>query len=104
MVVGESIAKTGKQQTVLWRGGKIAPIRTLGGGFSGSIEINDHGQVIGSSVPAGGAVVHAFLWQSGKSLDLRTLRGAESDAAAINEHGQIGGGSNAANGPTHAGP
>ena len=102
LVVGESIAKTGKRQTVLWRGGKIAPIRTLGGGFSGSIEINDHGQVIGSSVPSGGAVVHAFLWQSGKSLDLGTLGGAESDAAAINENGQIVGVSNTANGARHA--
>jgi probable HAF family extracellular repeat protein len=102
IVVGESIAPNGKRRTVIWRHGRIARMRSLGGGFSTAVAVNGLGQVVGTSVPAGGAVVHAFFWQDGRVVDLGTLGGAESDAAALNEMGGVVGVSATARGVRHA--
>ena len=69
--------------------GKIVDLGSLGGSFGAAVAINDRGQAIGVSIPAGGSSVHAFVWQDGKLTDLGTLGGAESDPSAINEHDQI---------------
>jgi probable HAF family extracellular repeat protein len=92
----------GKRHPVLWRNGKIADLRGLGPGFGEAVAINGRGQVIGVSVPSGGASVHAFISQNGRIRDLGTLGGAESDAAAINERNQIVGVGNTASGHRHA--
>jgi probable HAF family extracellular repeat protein len=62
---------------------------TLGGSTSRAVEINDQGQVAGSSETAGGRT-HAFLWtSSGGMIDLGTPGTPDSIATAINELGQV---------------
>jgi probable HAF family extracellular repeat protein len=52
-------------------------------------DLNNRGQVVGSSETAEGTEPHAFLWQDGKMSDLGTLWGIASSATAINERGQV---------------
>ena len=65
---------------------------TLGGRNSHADAMNDHGQVVGDSLTAGG-VEHAFSWtQKGGMVDLETLGEVESHLAgvnAVNERGQV---------------
>jgi probable HAF family extracellular repeat protein len=62
---------------------------TLGGSYATPHAINDRGQVVGESAPAGG-FIHAFLWQHGRMTDLGVLPGDENSFAYdINNRGQI---------------
>jgi probable HAF family extracellular repeat protein len=67
---------------------------TLGGSMSRALDINDRGQVAGSSTTTGEQYEeHAFVWADGVMTDLR-VRGSipgASDAVAINERSQIAG-------------
>ena len=71
----------------------IVSLGSLGGPTSNAQDINDRGQIVGSSgLPSDPTQSsHAFLWQNGKMTDLGTLGGSYSDAVAINERGQIAG-------------
>ena len=62
---------------------------TLGGDFSSPYGINDAGQVVGSSLTAGGEI-HAFITgPDGAGIrDLGTLGGNSSEACGINEAGR----------------
>ena len=55
--------------------------------------INDHGQVVGQSIGAGGS--RAFLWEDGVMTDLNTLAAPGSPfliyANDINDRGEIAG-------------
>ncbi|MEU8301186.1 hypothetical protein AB0C04_28355 [Micromonospora sp. NPDC048909] len=64
---------------------------TLGGSWSTPTDVNDAGQVVGTSVTADGRV-RAFRWQRGVLTDLGALS-VNSEAAAINERGDVVGGS-----------
>lgn len=70
-------------------------------------DINNAGQVVGSSwaarpdCPNGFIRQHGFLWQDGTITDLGTLGGCLSFATAINERGQIVGRSHTAAGDMH---
>ena len=67
----------------------IIDLGTLGGTDSYAVDINDSGQVVGYSHPAGSGEYHAFLCATGVMTDLGTLGGNSSSASAINDHGQV---------------
>jgi probable HAF family extracellular repeat protein len=68
----------------LWENGRMTDLGTLSGG-AGTVpaDINEHGQIVGSTRAADGAS-HAFLWQRGRMTDL-----GPGGATAINDHGQV---------------
>lgn len=79
---------------------------TLGGTSSNGIEINNLGQVVGSSITSSGEN-HAFRTAANSIInaatdDLGTLGGTASTAFDINDLGQVVGSSTTANGETHA--
>lgn len=90
----------------LWQKGKFTNLGTLGGWATFAEAIDDHGEVVGSSLRAQSTrkhgVTHAFLWSEGKMTDLGTLGGTYSEARAINDHGQIVGSSSTRDGHYHA--
>ncbi len=73
---------------VLWKDGTITDLGTLGGETSEARNINEQGQIVGSSLTADGQV-HAFLWQNGIMTDLGTWGGAFSYAFDVNDNGQV---------------
>ncbi|MGZ0019720.1 PEP-CTERM sorting domain-containing protein [Nitrosomonas sp. wSCUT-2] len=84
-------------------GENLRSIGTLGGKDSFAYDINNSGQVIGTSSTLGGDS-HAFM--TGPNgvgmIDLGTLGGKNSYARAINESGQVVGWSETADGSVHA--
>jgi probable HAF family extracellular repeat protein len=75
------------QTTVV--GADVIVLPTLGGTSTSAADINDAGQVVGSSTTADG-VTRAFLWTPTDGMrDLGTLGGTHSDARAINEAGWV---------------
>lgn len=80
---------------LLWDDGKAIDLGNLGGTGHGdgimAENLNNYGQVIGSSDLPGDANFHAFLWTRGTGMqDLGTLQGdVDSAALGINDIGQI---------------
>jgi probable HAF family extracellular repeat protein len=73
----------------------------LGGQDSGGADINDAGQVTGTSSTSAGPS-HAFLYSNGQMIDLGTLGGSFSGGGSINSVGQVVGSSFTSAGPSHA--
>jgi probable HAF family extracellular repeat protein len=74
------------EQGFRWRRGDTTLLGTLGGFSSIATAINDRGQIVGWSLPAGSDRPHAFLWRAGAMTDLGTLNGIESFAHDVNGH------------------
>ncbi len=82
---------------------------TLGGTMSWGTDVNNYGQVVGSSFRPGGTSSnrdeHAFYWSNGVMVDMGSLGIYNSDAMAINDLGEVVGystWSSDPNLPTHA--
>jgi probable HAF family extracellular repeat protein len=72
-----------------YSGGGLHNVGTLGGMNTIAMGVNDTGQIVGSSNPAGNPAnnTHAFLYDSGSMRDLGTLGGSTSVAYRINNNG-----------------
>lgn len=64
---------------------------TLGGSQTFAADLNNFGQVTGSSNLKGDTTSHAFLYSHGRIKDLGTLGGELSDGCSINDAGEIAG-------------
>jgi probable HAF family extracellular repeat protein len=90
------------RQAAVWQvGGDLTMLGTLGGNRSRGSDINDAGEVTGTSVTAAGDQ-HAFVWRGGRMTDLGTMGGGTSTGRAINEAGQVVGSAEDAAEQTHA--
>jgi probable HAF family extracellular repeat protein len=79
---------------ILWQDGVRTNLGTLGGDWAGACDINESGQVVGSSTTGRPSETHAYLWEDGVMYDLNDLLVGENnwvvaEANAINESGQI---------------
>jgi len=75
----------------LWEAdGTARRLGTLGGTYSGALDINDAGQVLGYSAMPGNQETHAFIWENGQMTDLGTLPGGEDvHPNAISNSGKV---------------
>ncbi|MBK7832773.1 MAG: Ig-like domain-containing protein [Gemmatimonadetes bacterium] len=87
-VVGYGDVPGGSDHALLWRGGQIIDLGTLGGASSRAVAINNLGQIVGISTIADGST-HAFIWQSNVMTDLGTLGGTSTGVHGINDAGQV---------------
>ena len=95
-VVGWSLIEsdTFEQRAFLWSDGEMTDLGVLGDGTrSLARDINDRGQVVGSSTTrpeeAAPAPEYAFLWEDGEMTELPVIEGDYSAAVAINRDGVI---------------
>lgn len=68
----------------------IRDLGTLGGVYGAAVDVNDRGQIVGTSLTRN-AQSHPFLWQNGKMIDLGARGGLPTGTSvvAINERGQV---------------
>ncbi len=92
-VVGYTSTEDHTIHAALWpRDGGVIDLGTLGGRYSGALEINDNGEICGWAVadPNGNILdTRAFLWRESQMLDLGTLGGENSYAFALNDSAQV---------------
>lgn len=89
------------QEPFLWENGKMISLKSLGGTCGWPHDINNHGEVVGSSDLAEDQVMHPFVWTRDKGMqDLlqgsATFTGAWGIATKINDSGHVVGWANLA--------
>ncbi|WP_127508561.1 hypothetical protein [Actinoplanes solisilvae] len=101
-IVGNAWAGT-DLRAYLWRAGSFVDLGTLGGSGAEAIDIDNRGQILGLSQPAGAdAATHAFLWRDGTTIDLHRRGVPEYPTLdALGDRGQLVGSVGDAN--DHAG-
>jgi probable HAF family extracellular repeat protein len=87
-IVGGAYYETG-YRAFLYDRGQMSDLGTLGGHYSSATDVNNRGQIVGSSTVRESHPFRAFLYDNGTMLDLGTLGGASSVAYAVNESTQI---------------
>ena len=75
----------------LWDHGTMTDLGTLGGTFGQINDINNRGQVVGTSNLFGDIFTHGFLWDGGVLTDVGTFGGDNGEADWVNEAGEIAG-------------
>ncbi len=81
----------------------IIGLGNLGGNYSVATDINDFGQVVGTSYNSAGNSIAFITGENGIGISsLGTLGGRSSSATAINNFGQVVGSSQISDGNTHA--
>jgi probable HAF family extracellular repeat protein len=63
-------------RAALWIDGEVTELGTLGGASSGAADVNDNGEIVGTSDTADGER-HVFVWEDGVMRDLNELVPAE---------------------------
>jgi probable HAF family extracellular repeat protein len=86
---------------VVWSGGTVQDLGTLGGSWSAAYAISDSGKVAGTSETATGSF-EAFTTSGGALKSLGTLGGPSSQGFAINNAGEVAGAAQTAGGYYHA--
>ncbi|HET6386968.1 MAG TPA: hypothetical protein VFJ58_26570 [Armatimonadota bacterium] len=99
--MGRVVGCTHSGRAFLYNRGKTIDLGTLGGRTSTAQQINDAGQIVGTSETASGES-HAFLYSGGKMRDLGTLGEDRSSGTAINNEGWVAGQSRPVNAISHA--
>jgi probable HAF family extracellular repeat protein len=87
-VAGYSNTTTGEQHAFLWENGEMIDLGTMGGVSSLAYDLNNRGQVVGTTYSPTDDSIHSFLWEHGVMIELGGL-GDDSWARKINEVGQV---------------
>ena len=72
----------------LWQNGKMVNLGSFGGTCTYAVDLNNRGQVVGTSTLAGDIEHHPFLSDRTAFTDLGTFGGTEGSANAINDAGE----------------
>ncbi len=69
-IAGYLVDLQGDSNAFLWTTGVFTDLGTLGGSNSIALDLNDIGQIVGSSTITDDIAAHAFLWEDGLMSDL----------------------------------
>jgi probable HAF family extracellular repeat protein len=86
----------------LYRDGHVQDLGTLGGDSSSAVDINESGEILGSSSYGGNTAASIFLYKDGVMQDIGILIGMPATALGLNNDGQVTGAASITLSDTHA--